>query len=103
DGLANRSGLVGKRFMAQPSIDVIGRMAHNVYPYRVGFSTAMSQQFAAPRDRATRAAFYLEFLNSAGPKPDELAVSSGRTGDDLRQYVRDEFGKWLGIRIYCEH
>jgi len=103
DGLANRSGLVGKRFMAQPSVDVVGRVRHNAYPHRIGFSTAMSQQFSVERDRATRAAFYLEFLNSAGPKPDELAVSSGRTGDDLRRYVRDEFGKWLGIRIYCEH
>jgi choline dehydrogenase-like flavoprotein len=103
DGLANRSGLVGRRFMAQPSVDVIGHVTHNVYPYRIGFSTAMSKQFALGPARATRAGFYLEFLNSAGPKPDELAASSGLTGDDLRRYVMDSFGKRLGIRIYCDH
>ena len=103
DGLANRSGLVGKRFMAQPSIDVVGRVRQKVYPYRIGFSTAMSRQFAVEGDRATRAAFYFEFLNSAGPRPDELAASSGLTGEALRRYVQDEFGTRLGIRIYCEH
>lgn len=103
DGLANRSGLVGKLFMAQPSVDVVGRMREHVYPYRIGFSTAMSRQFAVERDRAKRAAFYLEFLNSAGPKPDEIAVASGLTGEALRRYVREHFGRSLGVRIYCEH
>ncbi len=46
-GLANRSGLVGKFFMSHPTIDVIGRARENVYPYRIGFSTAMSRQFAS--------------------------------------------------------
>src|SRR5574341_938354 len=102
DGLANRSGLVGKFFMSHPSTDVTGRVSENVYPYRIGFSTAMSRQFAVERERATRGAFFLEFLNSAGPTPDQIAVASGRWGDELRQHVREEFGRWLGIRIYCE-
>jgi choline dehydrogenase-like flavoprotein len=101
-GLANQSRLVGRFFMSHPSIDVIGRASKRVDPYRIGFSTAMSRQFAAPRDRATRGAFFLEFLNSAGPKPDELAVASGKWGEALREHVREEFGRWLGIRIYCE-
>ena len=101
-GLANRSGLVGKFFMSHPSIDVIGRARENVYPYRIGFSTAMSRQFAIERDRATRGAFLLEFLNSAGPTPERIAVASGLSGEALRQHVRDEFGHWLGIRVYCE-
>jgi len=29
-------------------------VAERVYPYRIGFSTAMSSQFAAPRDRGRR-------------------------------------------------
>jgi choline dehydrogenase-like flavoprotein len=103
DGLANRSGFVGKRFMAQPSVDVVGRVRDKVYPYRIGFSTAMSRQFAVDKDRAVRASFFLEFLNSAGPKPDELAVSSRLTGAALRRHVQTEFGRSLGIRIYCEH
>ena len=101
-GLANRSGLVGKFFMSHPSVDVIGRVRDKVYPYRVGFSSAMSRQFAVERDRSTRAAFLLEFLNSAGPKPEELAVSSGLTGEALHRHVAEQFGRYLGIRIYCE-
>lgn len=102
DGLANRSGLLGKFFMSHPSVEVTGRAREKVYPYRIGFSTAMSRQFAVPRERATRGAFFLEFLNSAGPTPDQIAVASGRWGDALREHVREEFGRWLGIRIYCE-
>ena len=102
-GLANGSGLVGTRFMAQPSIDAVGRVADNVYPYRIGFSTAMSRQFAVDRERARRAGFLLEFLNSAGPRPDEIARTSGLTGEALARHVRAEFGTRLGIRVYGEH
>jgi choline dehydrogenase-like flavoprotein len=101
-GLANGSGLVGKLFMSHPSIDVVGRAPEKVHPYRIGFSTAMSRQFAIERDRATRGAFLLEFLNSAGLTPDQLAVKSGLWGEALPRQVAAEFGRELGIRIYCE-
>lgn len=55
-GLANRSGLVGKFFMSHPSIDVIGRARDRVYPYRIGFSTAMSRRYAIERDFISSAA-----------------------------------------------
>ena len=102
DGLANRSGLVGKLFMSHPSVDVTGRVKQNVYPYRIGFSTAMSRQFALEGDRSKRGAFILEFLNSAGPTPAELAATSRLAGEALRRHVQDEFGRRLGIRVYCE-
>jgi glucose dehydrogenase len=102
-GLGNRSGLVGRFFMSHPSIDVIGWSREKVYPYRIGFSTAMSRQFAIERDRATRGAFLLEFLNSAGPTPEQIAVASGKWGEALARHVREEFGHWLGIRVYGEH
>ena len=101
-GLANRSGLVGRFFMSHPSIDVMGRAGEKVYPYRIGFSTAMSRQFAIERERATRGAFLLEFLNSAGPTPEQIAIASGLSGEALRRHVRAQFGHWLGIRVYCE-
>ena len=102
NGLANRSGLVGRFFMSHPSLDVTGRASERLYPYRIGFSTAMSRQFAVDRPRASRGAFLLEFLNSAGPTPDQLATASGLSGEGLRKHVREEFGRRLGIRIYCE-
>lgn len=101
-GLANGSGLVGKFFTSHPSIDITARAVSKVHPYRIGFSTAVSRQFAVDRDRATRGAFLLEFLNSAGPKPAELALDSRRAGQALDEYVRAEFGHGLGIRIYVE-
>ena len=101
-GLANRSGLVGRYFTSHPMIDVTGRVAEHVYPYRIGFSTAMSSQFAAPRDRGRRGAFLLEFQNSAGPLPGEIAPVSGAWGKALGPRVKEAFGRTLGIRIYAE-
>jgi choline dehydrogenase-like flavoprotein len=102
DGLANRSRLVGKFFMSHPSIEVTGLARDRVHPFRIGFSTAMSRQFAVERDRATRGAFMLEFMNSAGPTPERIAATSGKWGQALRQHVQDDFGRRLGIRVYCE-
>src|SRR5574341_838428 len=102
DGLGNRSGLVGKFFLSHPSIEVTGRASEKVYPYRIGFSTAMSRQFAAQGDRAARGAFFLEFLNSVGPMPGQVAAGSGKWGQALREHVLEEFGRRLGIRVYCE-
>ena len=102
EGLANRSGRVGRFFMSHPSVDVTGRARERVYPYRIGFSTAMSRQFAVEQDRRTRGSFLLQFLNSAGPTPARVAAASGLWGDRLHQHVREEFGRWLGVRIFCE-
>lgn len=101
-GLANGSGLVGRFFMSHPAVDVTARTGTPVHPYRIGFSTAMSRQFAVEGDRAGRGAFVLEFLNSAGPQPHQIAATSGRWGAALRQHVRQEFGRTLGIRAYAE-
>ena len=101
-GLANRSGLVGRFFMSHPAIDNVGRAAQRVHPYRIGFSTAMSRRFAIERDRATQGAFLVEFLNSAGPTPEGIAVASGQWGEALRRRVQGEFGHWLGVRVYTE-
>lgn len=102
DGLGNRSKLVGTHFTSHPAVDVTGRVERAVRPYRIGFSTAMSRQFALGPDRARRAPFILEFLNSAGLPPHLLALTSGLSGDAVQRHVAREFGHTLGIRIYCE-
>ena len=48
-GLANRSGHVGKFFMSHPVHRLSGARAEKVYPYRIGFSTAI---VTPVRDRA---------------------------------------------------
>ena len=102
DGLGNRSGLVGQYFTSHPAIDVTGRLERPVRPYRIGFSTAMSRQYAIGPERGRRAPFMLEFLNSAGLPPHLLALTSGLSGDALQRHVAREFGHTLGIRVYCE-
>jgi choline dehydrogenase-like flavoprotein len=102
DGLANRSRLVGKFFMSHPSIEVTGRARDRVHSHRIGFSTAMSRQFAIERDRKVRGAFLLELMNSAGPTPEVIARTSGQWGEALRRSVTEEFGHRLGVRVYCE-
>ncbi|MBI2526148.1 MAG: GMC family oxidoreductase [Candidatus Rokubacteria bacterium] len=101
-GLANGSGLVGRHFMSHPLLDITGRVAEPVYPYRIGFSTTMTGQFAVGRDRRRRGAFFLEFLNSAGGPPARLAIASRTWGPALEKHVKEEFGRTLGVRIFCE-
>ncbi len=101
-GLANRSELVGRFFTSHPSIDVTGRIASPVHPYRTGFSTAMSRQFAVAGDRRSRGAFLVEFLNSAGGTPETIASRSGLWGAALKAHVREQYGRRLGLRIFCE-
>lgn len=101
-GLANGSGLVGKGFMSHPVVDVTARMPDKVYPYRVGFSTAMADGFAAGRDRSKSGAFLLQMLNDAGPTPGQIAASCRKWGSPLREHVLREFGHTLGIRVFCE-
>jgi choline dehydrogenase-like flavoprotein len=101
-GVANRSGAVGKYFLAHAGADISGRMPERVYPFRIGFSTAMSRQFAIGSGRSHSAAFFLEFRNSAGPTPEAIAVASGLTADALRKHVGEQFGHWLAIRVQSE-
>jgi choline dehydrogenase-like flavoprotein len=101
-GLANRSGLVGKRFMTHPSTDVMGRVAQPVYPHRIGFATAMSRQFAVTGPRRERAAFFLEFRNAAELGLGYEASATQRWGAELRATLKADFGRALGIRPYCE-
>lgn len=101
-GLANRSGLVGRHFMSHPLLDITGRVGKPVYPYRIGFSTTMTDQFAVGRDRRRRGAFFFEFLNSAGGPPARLAIASRKWGPALEKHVKEEFGRTLGVRIFCE-
>lgn len=101
-GLGNRSRRVGTHFTSHPAVDVTGRVEQAVRPYRIGFSTAVARQFALGTERARRAPFILEFLNSAGLPPHLLALTSGLSGAALQRHVVREFGHTLGIRIYCE-
>lgn len=102
DGLANRSGLVGARFLCHPVVDFIGRVREPLYPYRTGFSSSMSRDHVADADRDTRAGFWIEFRNRAGGTPAEVARGAKRWGAPLREHVRAEFGRRAGMRVFLE-
>ena len=57
DGLANRSGVVGRHFMDHLHFSISGQLKEKNYPARIGFHTAESHQFCAPKERDSIGAF----------------------------------------------
>ncbi len=99
DGLANRSGMVGKYLMNHPIVQLTGRVQENLHPYRVGFESTESFQFYATDTRDEMGAFLMNLNNSGGcgPTPAELAAASDLWGDDLERKIRERFGYYLSI------
>jgi choline dehydrogenase-like flavoprotein len=85
DGLANSSGLVGKNFMEHLWLAGRGRVRQRVFPHRIGFHTAESHHFCRPEKRGDVGGFKLEFLNSVGPMPVDIASESGHWGAQLAE------------------
>jgi glucose dehydrogenase len=102
-GLANRSGLVGRRFMSPPVVDFTARIDEPLYPYRTGISTTICRQYEDPPDRATAGSFWMEFRNRAGGTPAEIVLASGAWGPHVRDVVRERFGRHAAIRVWVEH
>jgi choline dehydrogenase-like flavoprotein len=101
-GLANGSGMVGRHFMEHPVTIATGRVREPLHHYRIGFHTAETHQFAAPRNRAETGGFRLSFLNQVGPMPGALARASGRWGAALEAEVREAFGRHVGMHAFVE-
>src|SRR5262249_13338334 len=99
NGLANRSGLVGRYLMNHPIVQVSGRIEENVYPYRVGFESTESFQFYATKTRDEMGAFLMNMNNvgGVGGTPAEIAEGSDLWGDALQQHVQKEFGHYLSL------
>lgn len=102
DGLANGSGLLGANFMCHPVVDFTGGVAEPLYPYRTGFSSSMTRDWAVRGARDRRSGFWIEFRNRAGGSPGTVAIQSGAWGRTLRERVRADFGKRAGMRVFLE-
>ena len=102
EGLANASGLLGANFMCHPVVDFVAQVAEPLYPYRTGFSSSMSRDWAASGARDERSGFWIEFRNRAGGTPGQIAVESRAWGAALRQRVRTDFGHGAGMRTFFE-
>ncbi len=118
DGLANGSGLVGRRFTDHVGFLVVGRLGEPTRQNHVGFPTTGTHQFYDdPGERAAdvtadlssdlpgradRGAIQVEFSNYAGPSPVEVALASDAWGDDLLTEVREGYGDYLAVRGLVE-
>src|SRR5262249_38970926 len=83
DGLANRSGLVGRNLMNHPVADTLGHFAENLYPFRVTFESSESFQFYATETRDETAAFLWNVNNYGGLQPAGFAETTELWGEAL--------------------
>lgn len=102
EGLANRSGLVGRHLMEHPLWAVHGRLPASTFPYRIGFHTRETHHFCARPDRDRVGAFRLAFPNQSGPRPEDIARDSGLWGDALADEVRQHFGRVVAVHGFTE-
>jgi choline dehydrogenase-like flavoprotein len=91
DGLANRSGAVGRHFMNHPVANAVGHFEESLYPFRVLFESSESFQFYATETRGETAAFLWNVNNTGGARPSDYAAT-GLWGDALLARIESEFG-----------
>ncbi|MFC7226867.1 GMC family oxidoreductase [Salinirubellus salinus] len=110
DGLANRSGAVGRYFHDHLFAGMGGTLDRRTRQNHVGFLTSESHAFydepgrsttgtagGVPASDAALSAFKLEFLNYAGPSPVEMALSADDWGDSLLASLRGAYGTHVGM------
>ena len=111
DGLANSSGLVGRRFIEHIVMRVQGRLDEPTRQHLIGFGTTQTQQFYR-YDDGPRGSMLVTPLNTAGQSPPQAAVQlepdlpqllgadrpSGMTlGDELVNHINEESSGQLSI------
>jgi len=110
DGLANRSGAVGRYFHDHLFAGMGGTLDRRTRQNHVGFITSESHAFYDDPGRAVEgtaggvegsdadlSAFKLEFLNYAGPSPVEQALSAPEWGDSLLDSLREGYGTHVAM------
>jgi choline dehydrogenase-like flavoprotein len=111
EGLANRSGAVGRYFSDHLFAGAGGTIPERTRQNHVGFITSECHQFyddpgqavglgADPTISSTDsglAPIKLEFLNYAGPSPVELALSGDGWGDEMLRDLRAAYGNSIAM------
>ncbi len=96
NGLANRSGTVGRYFMEHFGSGMAGVVGQPLYPQRIGFNTAHSLQYHDTPERARIGAIKLTFA-SGGLSPAREAAASGRWGREVKKHVRAVYGRTIAV------
>ncbi len=102
DGLANRSGLVGRYFTDHFFAGVGGVIGRKTRQHHVGFNTTNSHQFYDQPADGSRTAIKLEFHNYAGPTPASVALGGDSLGDDLLERIKSQYGNFLAVGALVE-
>lgn len=101
DGLANSSGLVGRYFFDHLFAGAGGHLPAPSRQNHIGFPTMESHQFYEP-DSPAHDAIKLEFFNTAGPSPVEIALTADHWGDALLATLEEAYGSSMAVGALVE-
>ena len=102
NGLANSSNTVGKYLMDHLKFFYTGRIDSKVQAHKMGFETATSLHFHDHPERNNFSACRIVVRENSGPTPEDIAVSSGYWGHELKQEIQRTFGHYLTLGALLE-
>ncbi len=102
DGVANRSGVLGKYLTEHVKFYYEGQVAERLDPHLRGYETATSLQFHDHEKRGRFGGGRLLIRENGGPSPSDIARESGLWGGELRDEVRETFGKFVTLGAFME-
>lgn len=88
DGLANSSGVVGRYFEERPTAILRAQVDRETRQHLIGFGTSESHQFYNI-DTVPPGSIKIQFGNTAGPGPADLALGRGPSLHDVRTGFRN--------------
>jgi glucose dehydrogenase len=101
-GLANRSNLVGKRFMEHLVCGLEGTVTERAYVERISFNTTACNQFWDTPARAERSGFSIQIPTGNGQTPGWMAERSEVWGDELSRSIQRDFGHAIRLESPIE-
>ena len=101
-GLSNSNGLVGKYFMQHLSIGTEAIFPDRIDSYRGFEGGAFSLDFAKSSPRNAYARGWTTDLNSGIRAPVEMAIKSSTWGAQLKEHMKEHFGRSAGIFCNAE-